>query len=230
MHPIEINLADWKKCLVPNIPVAGLISRNPIVYKWKAPFRVWMLREVTFWRFHDLASQSFSLHNAGHGLGSRILLRSGLETLSVLIYLNQIIQRVIDGAISFSAFGETTSKLLLGSRDGSTHLAAVNILTVLEKCEKRYPGIAVMYGRMSESAHPNYEGMMAGYSSTNYSEYETVFANRWMELYGGTHLDALQMCMETFLHEYDEVWPPLIENFERWIEANDQTLERMSDG
>jgi hypothetical protein len=31
--------------------------------------------------------------------------------------------------------------------------------------------------------------------------------------------------METFHREYDDVWPRLTERFERWIEANDASLE-----
>lgn len=54
MDAIEQNLINWKASLSSNIPVGGLLSRNSIVYKWKAAFRVWMLREAVFWRFTDL--------------------------------------------------------------------------------------------------------------------------------------------------------------------------------
>lgn len=39
MHAVEQNLANWRESLFPSIPVAGLLSRNPVAYKWKAPFR-----------------------------------------------------------------------------------------------------------------------------------------------------------------------------------------------
>jgi hypothetical protein len=79
-----------------------------------------MLREAVFWRVHDLKTQSYALHQQGHGLGARILLRSGFESLAILIYLIQLMQQVHDGELNFHAFSERTSVLLLGSRDGST--------------------------------------------------------------------------------------------------------------
>lgn len=225
MNVVEQNLANWKESLLLSIPVGGLLSRNSVAYKWKAPFRVWMLREALFWRLHDLMTQSYVLHQQGHGLGARILLRSGLESLAILIYLNQLIEQVLDGKLSFHLFGKKTSLLLLGSRDGSTKYQSINIVTILQKCDKFYPGIKNVYAALSESAHPNYEGMMAGYSKTNHEEYETHFSNRWMELYGKQHLGSMELCMEMFHREYNEVWPVLIEKLEKWIEENDTELE-----
>ena len=49
MNSIEQNLANWKDSLSQSIPVAGLLSRNSVAYKWKSAFRCWMLREATFW-------------------------------------------------------------------------------------------------------------------------------------------------------------------------------------
>jgi len=96
MNAVEQNLANWKESLLPSIPVGGLLSRNPVAYEWKAPFRVWMLREAVFWRLHDLMTQSYGLYQQGHGLGARILLRSGFESLATLIYLNRLMQQVVE--------------------------------------------------------------------------------------------------------------------------------------
>jgi hypothetical protein len=222
---VEQNLANWKESLLTTIPVGGLLSRNPIAYKWKAPFRAWMLREAAFWRLHDLMTQSYTLHQQRHGLGARILLRSGFETLATLIYLNQLIQQVLDGKLNFHTFGKKTSVLVLGSRDGSTQHQSINIMTILQKCDKRYPGIEKLYATLSESAHPNYEGMMEGYSKIDHDEYETRLSNRWMELYEDRHLGSMQLCMSTFHHEYDDVWPDLMQKLEGWIETNDDHLE-----
>lgn len=229
MNEVELNLANWGESLIENIPVAGLISRNGVAYKWKAPFRVWMIRELTFWREHDLMTQSYALHQRAHGLGARILLRSGFETLATLTYLNLLMQRVVDGNLNFHQFGETTSVLLLGARNNKVMPEAKSILTVLEKCDKRYPGLMKLYADLSESAHPNYEGMMGGYSTTNYQEHETSFSNRWMELHGDRHLEKMMLCIGAFHHEYNDVWPDLINKLEGWIVMNDAQLEATKD-
>lgn len=225
MIEIEENLANWGRSLLEKIPVGGLLSRNAVAYKWKAPFRVWELRELTFWREHDLMAQSFALHQQGHGLGARILLRSGFETLATLIYVNLLIQHVLDGDLNFHDFADKTAVLLLGSRNNKVMPDAINILTVLGKCEKRYPGLMKLYDDLSESAHPNYKGLLRGYSTTDYEAYETTFSNRWMELYGERHLDQMRLCIEVFHHEYNDVWPDLMDKLEGWIVENDEQLE-----
>ena len=225
MNAVEQNLANWQVSLVRSIPLAGLLSRNPVAYKWKAPWRCWMLREAVFWRVNDLCAQSYALHQQGHGLGARILLRSAFETLAMLIHLNQSILQVLDGRLNFHEFSKKTTTLLLGSKDKSTPYPSLNIMTILAKCDKRYPGLAELYAVLSESAHPNYEGLLAGYSKTDHNERETHFSNRWMERYGPRHLGLMETCMGTFHFEYDQVWADLIENLESWIAANDDELE-----
>lgn len=229
MDAVEQNLANWGSSLLSSIPVGGLLSRNAVAYKWKSLFRVWMLRELAFWREHDLMVQSYALYQQRHALGARILLRSGFETLATITYLNLIMQQVIDGTLNFHRFSEKTALLLLGSRKNEEMPIAINILTILKKCDKRYPGLLDLYADLSESAHPNYEGLMRGYSKTKYEEYETTFSNRWMELYGDRHLDAMMLCLGTFHHEYDAVWPELMEELEKWVEVNDAELEATKD-
>lgn len=230
MSAVEQNLAHWKQSLFLSIPAGGLLSRNPIAYKWKALHRVWMLREAVFWRLHDLMTQSYALYQEGHCLGARILLRSGFESLATLIYLNQHMQQVLDGKLNFHMFGEKTATLLLGSRNNKDGPHSLNIITVLEKCDRRYPGLMKLYADLSESAHPSFEGLCMGYSKIDQDEYATNFSNRWMELYGDTHLGSMELCMGTFQHEYDDVWPARMDELEGWIEANDAALEATKNG
>lgn len=229
MDEIEKELGLWQANLVNRIPLAGLLARNPVAYKWKAAFRCWMLREVVFWRITDLLTQSCVLYQQGHVLGARILLRSAFETLATLIYLNLLIQRVVDGQLDFHEFSKKTSTLLLGSRDNSTTIKSLNIMTILEKCEGRYPELSRLYSILSECAHPSYSGMVEGYSSIDYDEHETHFASRWTELYGGQQPRFMNACMEAFRFEYDEVWIKNMEALESWIGENDQNLEATKD-
>src|SRR5574338_1003372 len=106
MNVVEQALSNWKNSLPEKVELGGLYSRNQTAHKWKAPFRSLSLRETVFWRLHDLLSQSYVLHQQGHGLGARILLRSGFESLAMLLYLNQLVQQVLDGKLSFHTFGQ----------------------------------------------------------------------------------------------------------------------------
>ncbi len=173
----------------------------------------------------DLVDQALTLYKGGHVLGARILLRSALETVAMLIYLNQQMAKVLDGTLPFHAFSTKTEALMLGSRNGGTPIGTINILTIFEGCDKEYPGIKAIYEKLCESAHPNYEGMSAGYTIIDHEADTVIFKNRWIELHGGTLPDRIMTCIETFNYEYDKVWPAVFERLEKWIEANDAELE-----
>lgn len=153
------------------------------------------------------------------------MLRSSFETLAVLIYLNQMMAKVLGGTLDFHVFSEKTSQLLLGSKDRSTKHVALNIVTILGHCDKRYPGLVKLYGDLSESAHPNYEGICIGYSNVDHNDHVINFSNRWTEMYGDTHLNGMHACMMLFEAEYNEVWPAHFDDLERWVEANEAELE-----
>jgi hypothetical protein len=229
MENIEQNLANWRASNMASIPVGGLLSRNSIAYKWKAMYRCWLLREAAFWRVTDLLTQSYALHQQGHGLGARILLRSGFETLAALIYLNHNMRMVLNGGLNFHDFSLLTTDQVVGSKNKMTPFGAVNVLKMLDRGEKLYPGLRRTYDSLSESAHPNYDGMVVGYSKVDHDEYETKFSNRWMDLYGERNLNSMDLCMMTFHIEYGDVWPDLIEKLENWIVENDDSLEATKD-
>jgi hypothetical protein len=223
---IDKTLEAWAASLVHSIPVGGLISRSPAVYKWKSTFRVWMLRETVAWRLVDILQQSQALFNQSHILGARILLRSAFETLATLIYLNQQMLKVVHGKVDFEAFSERTSILLLGARNNPDAPKSMNVVSVLEKCDAEYPGITALYADLSESAHPSYEGLLRGYSKIDHADYESHFSNMWAERYSEGHRDRVVLCMTTFEHEYNNVWPDRMNALERWVEENDDVLEK----
>lgn len=225
MNDIEQALNIWEGSLCPQIDWAGLVARNPVAHKWKATYRSIVLRELVSWRLHDLLSQTLALLKLDHVLGARILLRSSIETLAILIYLNQITEAVLNGGENFFDFCEKTSRLMLGSKDGSTKRASINVMSLLERCNKKYVGIVDLYLILSESAHPNYEGVCAGYSKVDEANYRTEFKNRWAEKYRNTHSSAIKLCMATFEEEYNSVWTDLFKKLENWLEQNDAILE-----
>jgi hypothetical protein len=227
---VEAELAAFKDSLLANLGIGGLFTRNPIAHKWKAPFRAVMLRECVFWRLHELLEQSYVLYQQQHMLGARILLRSAFETLAVLIRINQHMGEVVSGEMTFHEFDERTCKMLLGSKDKSTNYEAVNVNTVIRHCAKRYDWIEKLYADLSESAHPNHDGLCIGYSKIDREALEAQFASKWNAIYSAGHLHGLLMCIEMFRHEYNDEWSPRFEALEKWMEANDAELEATKPG
>ncbi|MES3021122.1 MAG: hypothetical protein V4857_06000 [Pseudomonadota bacterium] len=152
-------------------------------------------------------------------------MRSAFETLAVLVYLNKTMRSVTTGTLDFHEFSEKTARLLLGSRDKSTSLESINILTVLKSADKRYPGLEDLYFALSESAHPNYEGMLLGYSKADRQNHVTTFQNQWNTLYGSNHGSAIIACLTVFVGEYNEEWEAAFEALEIWIQEHDDELE-----
>lgn len=225
MSDLAIALNSLKLSLCREIDRGALFNRNPIAHKWKAPWRALVLRESVAWRLHDLLDQSLVLSQQEHLLGARILLRSAFETLAVLIYLNRSVRAVIAGTLDFHEFSEKTSKIILGSRNKTTNYEQISILTVLQSADKRYPGLYKSYEALSESAHPNYDGMLLGYSTSDTNSHVTKFANKWHERYGPTHEDGIMVCLSIFADEYDNESINALEALEKWLEINDLQLK-----
>lgn len=230
MPTIAETLAVWEKSLCQRVEVGGLLARNPVAHKWKATFRSLQIRETAFWRIHDLLAQAYELHLNSRALGARILLRSAFETLATLIYLNQSIKAVLAGKQDFHSFSNLTARLLLGSRNGSTQHQAVNIVSVLEKCERRYPGISGLYATLCETAHPNFEGLCFGYSRIDHDNHVAVYSNNMSVMFSDKMQQEIELCMLVFEHEYNTVWPEQFELLEAWVVENDKTLEATKGG
>jgi hypothetical protein len=222
---IDETLRRWKSSLCLQVSVGGLLTRSATAHKWKATLRSLTLRECLFWRVQDLLSQAHLLQGGGHTLGSRILIRSAIESVATLIHLNQLTAQVLNGTLNFHAFDLKTRHLLLGSRDGSTKHSSINIVTVLSHCDKKYDGLSGIYATLSECAHPNYEGMCIGYSDVDFERYETNFSNRWNELWADRHDPLMKMTCAVFEEEYNVVWPELLQKLEAWLVENDAELE-----
>ena len=112
-----------------------------------------------------------------------------------------------------------------GTRNDSTTPAAVSIMTALENTGQKHPEITVTHLLLSESAHPNSDGVLFGYSSSNPKLYETNFANHWEARLGGIQDPATAIVFSRLEMEYTDVWPMTLEKFENWLEENDARLE-----
>jgi hypothetical protein len=222
---LEKTVEAWRKSLCPRIELGSLIARNPIAHKWKATYRSIVLRELVCWRVTDLLAQVAVLQRQGHFLGAVILTRSVMETLAILIYLNRKTDLVFGEPKFFFEFCELTLKLMLGSKNKSTALEVTNILTILDHSDRKYPGFKILYEHLSESAHPNYDGVCSGYSSIDEKSYVTEFTNRWEDKYRDELPMAIDLCVTTFEAEYNEEWTTRYGRLEKWLVENDEWLE-----
>jgi hypothetical protein len=224
IDPVEEDLRSWKSSLLKSLDIGGMFQRNKIAHKWKAPFRAWLLRELVSYRCCELVTQSYLLWRNGDVLASLILMRSAIETVAVLVDVNGRIESVIEGTQDFHDFSDFTVKLLLGSKDTSTKYSSVNIITILEKCERKYNGVLALYARLSEVAHPNHDGMKMGFADLIREDYVVVFNKKWTDRSIERFESAFDVCRDIFVKEYNDNFKFQMEKFEFWIEENNDRL------
>lgn len=225
MDLIEEAIVGYEKSLLKELDIIALRQKNLIAHQWKVTYQSLCLRETVAWRFVDIIGQSWFLHKNEKALGSRILLRSAIETLAMLIRLNQLTEQLITKKIPFISFCESVLNLLLGCRDETTGQQAKNIMSIFHHCEKKYEGIKKTYEWLSESAHPNFEGMRVAYSKTNDETMVTTFSKNTSDLYSKMQADGCLMAMSIFEAEYT-LWEKLFENMEDWLVENDAELQK----
>jgi len=225
MDTIIESIETLQSELATELDIAGMYSRNPTAHKWKECYRVWSLRELVSWRFADLIYQAALLQKENHVLGAGMLLRGSIETLGVLVYSNIQMEKILNSDNDFWDASEKTTKLLLGSKDGFTKYISINIISVLKQCDKaRNYDLWKKYEFLSESAHPNWDGMQKLYSKLDKDNHIEYFENR-SPLHFKLNLPLFNLLLMFFVKEYMEIWPNNYTRFENWVEENDERLQ-----
>jgi len=222
MTNIRSALGRWSEALERLVPIGEVIARNPVAHTSTASTRSLLLRSASAWRSHDLLTQAVLLYDAGHLLGARILIRSAIESLAVLAYLNQLMRRVVNGTLAFQDFANKTRTLALGSRDGSTEITALSIMTILQKVEPRIPGLHSVYESLCESAHPNHEGLVEGYLAFEDDGWTAKFSNRWADKYKEGFESYVLVVAQLYYIEHDVEWSEAFSELEAWLVSNPQ--------
>lgn len=178
----------------------------------------------------DLGASFIDLVDSSRYLSARIILRSACETSALLAYLNKKLHDVVSGKVDFESFNELTKQLLFGGKNDD-HFPPVNVLTALTHFTKDHPTILEIYKRLSEDAHPNADGMIYGFSTSQPDIFLTSFSNRFsatdsLKNHTVASADLVFLCYE---QQYNEIWPQKFEALEQWLRENDQRLETLRD-
>lgn len=223
---IEKTLNIWQNSKASKIELAGLFARSDIAHKWKFTYRLIVVREGIAWRLIDILEQAYKIGRQEMIVGARILTRSALETLCLLIYMNRRMRLLVENKMGFEDFQELTRRFLLGDKIKKDMPFPVNVKTIIDESEKKYKGIQDFYNELCETAHPNHAGICEGYVKLNAKEHVTEFGVFWDERYGNQHEIIIELCIEIFENEYNKEWPKCFEALEKWLEKNDNKLER----
>lgn len=225
LEQLEEAIGAYRDGLCPEIDAGGLFQRNKTAHKWKVTYRTIVLRELVSWRFVDLLHQATLLERSKAFVGSRIIIRSAIETLSTLIYSARKMENIVRTGSGFHEYSKKSVNLLLGSKDQRTKHNAINVMEVIQLASKQYPELQQAYDDLSETAHPNFDGMMYVYSVVSDRGMNTKFTSDVSRIYESSQLAIISLLCLIFEQEYNDAWPTAFEKFEAWVEANDEMLE-----
>ncbi|MEX0660847.1 MAG: hypothetical protein WEA58_12335 [Balneolaceae bacterium] len=142
--------------------------------KSKLPYKLASIYYSYSYRFHAIANSALQLFKFENYLSSAILIRSLMETASVLFLVEERIERNLN-SFNCEETDKFLMKILVGGKLKSYEYFAYNCLKAIDKVDgKKYDQFREMYDQLSEFAHPNWAGS-AGYFSKIESEGIKIF-------------------------------------------------------
>ena len=141
----------------------------------KAPYKALVVREALIWRTEETGRCACDMLERGDVTSGILLTRATLENTALIWRLRDVIR---DRA-NFTTIDidRILSQLLLGSKQ-YPEPAAINILTLIDRLDKATGFLRESYDRLSEYAHPNFNGVAGLYSTIDKENYTTWLGKR----------------------------------------------------
>jgi hypothetical protein len=220
-----VEARQWLKVIQSALPTSveagGLHTRS------KMPFKVLCCRAGLIWRIEELGRCALDAHEKGDVIAAMLLARSLTETACALWYLKELIERQLaEGAQP--DLDDVLMRLLMGHKGDPGFPEAVNVLTFINKADKRFSGILEAYNHMSESAHPNFWGSSGAFSAVDEEKLVTQFGrgirktSRFQILMTKALIGSLSMTHAAY-NSVADMMPAFIERCE-------ETLDKQSEG
>jgi hypothetical protein len=153
MNEISEKIEVFATCLQTRIDPRA-VSRNSLM-----PFKVLVRREALAWRFVDLCRGAVMAYREEYLASAATLTRAAFETTAALWHLHAKVESVVETG-TIGDMETYLKRLLLGNRTVANTREAINVITFVEKMDKKYKGTLRQYNELSEFAHPNWAGTL----------------------------------------------------------------------
>jgi len=144
----------------------GRIEHFEYSNKAQIPFKVHSFIEIMNLRMIDFCEAANLLITSNHIIPSLPLIRALFENIAVTYRISSTIDNSLNANKLTEDFDDLIMKISLGTRYDN-NLRAINIMTNLEKLDKKYNGIKKFYDELCEFVHPNWDGVEGSYSELN---------------------------------------------------------------
>lgn len=142
-------------------------------------------REIGFYDHSSVAKIPFRLEVYVHALSQRIInhseavvalykqnliipafgvIRSNFESLAVLNRIKSCFGKSLELNRLDPELDNLLESVTLGTREKGNPIQAINVLSQLDKMEREWKGIRLIYDTISEFVHPNCDGVIVSYS------------------------------------------------------------------
>jgi hypothetical protein len=178
---IDLTTENWQSIEQHNACLQRLIARRKpeiavegLFIESKTAWKLAMLQQSLLYRVCALASGAADAWNANNVAAAAILARALMETVALTEFLRNELLRLREPMtlVAANAIDEICSQQLFSTKDenavagGYGHMAR-NILTYVDKFDKKIPSIRDAYDFLSEWVHPNGAGHLQTYGAIN---------------------------------------------------------------
>lgn len=174
----------------------------------KAPTIALSFRETQAWRVEEFARSGCDLIERGDLVAGIANIRHMMECCAAIWYLLEIIENPVSSNTDHKLLYEKLGRLFVGSKNIFPDMPrAINVLNFIEKLDKKFPGAARRYDRLSEISHPNWAGSAAMYSKRTDDNFTTHFG-REVKDNSSTRtlaLGSLIIGLEIFAYAYNRI-------------------------
>jgi len=194
-----------RESLPPSVEAAALGVRE------KAPFQLLCTREALIWRTEELARTACDSLERKDFTAAALLSRATVESAALAWKLMEVLND--RQKLSPQELNDALIRLLVGSRLWSDGPQAMQILSCIDRMEKRVPGVRKSYDMLSEIAHPNWRGVFGMYAQTNELEFTAHFGRGLPAAEGvkGTIVNALLGALGLFEFAYNQISNAMLE-------------------
>jgi len=169
---------------VENISVEGPLQAS------KTAWKVAVYKEAQLHRVVALTSSCASSCNRCDALGSALTARALIETVAMLMDLDQRLKKLLDDD-DIDSIDALVMNRLFASRHLSmieiTGITSVNVVTIIDRLAQKHKlgdEMKRYYAELSELCHPNFWGHFGLFGTINREAYETTFPSpeRWFPM------------------------------------------------
>ena len=186
-----------------NLP--SLVDAVALGVRSKAPFQLLCTREALIWRTEELARTACDALERDDLAAAALLSRATVESAALAWRLMEVLDD--RHKLSREDLNDILVKMLVGSRLWSDMPQALQILSCIDRMNKKVPGVRKSYDILSEMAHPNWHGVFGMYAKTDEPKFTAHFGRglRQNDSTKGQIVNALLGALRLFEFAYNRI-------------------------